>query len=83
MEKETYYRHKHTAEIINKWNFEGEHIEPKAEEYFEIDDLLATFILKESENYLPDWKALKQAFWEYCYDTALNELLREWEEIER
>lgn len=83
MEKETFYRHRKTAEIMNKWNFESEYIEPKAEEYMEYDELLAKFIMETDKNYLPDWKALKQAFWRYCYDTVLAKLLIEWEEIER
>lgn len=84
MEK-IYFRHKGTAEVMNLYNFEKEHIEPKAKEYYADDEILADFIMSPDntfKNYLPDWEALKKAFWEYCYDLSMKVALLEWEELE-
>lgn len=82
MKKEKFYRHRKTAEVITEAEFEIKYIMPKAEEYYTYDDILMDFMNKSEKSYLPDWKALKQAFWEYCYYDSRDTLLYEWEEIE-
>lgn len=68
--------------VLDTYTFEQKILMPKAEQYMKYDELLAEFIMKTDKSYLPDWKKLKQAFWEFCYDEALDTLRQYWEEIE-
>lgn len=68
--------------VLDTYEFEQKILIPKAEQYMKYDELLAEFIMKTDKHYLPDWGKLKQEFWEFCYDEALDTLRQYWEEIE-